>query len=230
MKRPLFTPEELEELKRIDAELDAQPVTQAEYDALEFIEELLFPEKTSARKEKDRARRRAYYEAHREECLEAGRAYYAEHKDEIAARKARFYQENKERITAKQREYRLRTSKRRTPEQRAADSIARYEARMERLKAAHDTDEFREKRRQYQLAYRARKKGMTVEEYVADQDAKKKARDAISAGATTQEERTKMLRKAHRDAHKDELLEYMRTYRRNRQIGQLKQLPSMAMA
>ena len=128
MRRPLFTPEELEELKRIDAELDAMPVTPAEYAALDFIEELLFPEKAAARKEKDRARRRTYYEEHREECLEVGRAYYREHKDEIAARKARWYQANKGRVNAQQREYRIRIGQTRTPERREADKLAHAEA------------------------------------------------------------------------------------------------------
>lgn len=230
MRRPLFTPEELEELKRIDAELDALPVTPAEYAALEFIEELLFPEKATARKEKDRARRRSYYEAHRKKCLEVGRTYYREHKDEIAARKARFYQENKERIDAQQREYRIRTGKTRTPEQREADKLARAEARKAKVKQDIRTPEQRERRRQYQIAYRARKKGMTVEEYVAAQEAKRKAVEAATAGATDEVSRKRAYQKAYREAHKDELRAYQKAYHRNRRAGQRQQLPSLAMA
>ena len=81
MSNPLFTAEELEELKRIDAELDSQPITMAEYEAMDLIEELLFPEKFTEKKERVRARRRAHYEEHREEHLEACRAYYAAHKE-----------------------------------------------------------------------------------------------------------------------------------------------------
>lgn len=55
MSNPLFTAEELEELKRIDAELDSQPITMAEYEAMDLIEELLFPEKFTEKKERVRA-------------------------------------------------------------------------------------------------------------------------------------------------------------------------------
>lgn len=228
MRRPLFTPEELEELKRIDAELDAQPVTPAEYAALEFIEELLFPEKATARKEKDRIRRRSYYEEHREECLEVGRAYYQEHKDEIAARKARWYQENKPRISAQHREYRIRVGKTRTAEQREADKVAHAEAR--KVKRAPRTPEQKEYQRQYQIAYRAKKKGMTVEEYVAAQEAKKKAVEEATAGATDEASRKRAYQKAYREAHKDQLKAYQKAYHQNRRTGLCQQLPSLAMA
>lgn len=218
MRRPLFTPEELEELKRIDAELDAMPVTPAEYAALEFIEELLFPEKATARKEKDRARRRSYYEEHREECLEVGRAYYQEHKEEIAARKARWYQANKGRVNSQQREYRIRIGQTRTPEQREADKLAHAEAR--KAKRGPRTPEQKERQRQYQIAYRAKKKGMTVEEYVAAQEAKKKAVEAVTAGATDEVSRKRAYQKAYREAHKEELKAYQKAYHQSRRTGQ----------
>jgi len=232
MIRPLFTPEELEELKRIDAELDTLPVTPAEYAALELIEELLFPEKATARKEKDRARRRSYYEKHREEGLEAGRAYYQEHKEEIAARKARWYQANKDRINAQQREYRIRTGQIRTSEQREADKLAHAEARKAKEKEKRDarTPEQREDRRQYQIAYRAKKKGMTVEEYVAAQEAKKKAVAAATAGATDEASRKRAYHKAYREAHRDELQAYQKAYHQSRRAGQSQQPLSLAMA
>lgn len=168
MSNPLFTAEELEELKRIDAELDSQPITMAEYEAMDLIEELLFPEKFTEKKERVRARRRAHYEEHREEHLEACRAYYAAHKEEIAARKARWYQENKERLRIQQREYRIRVGQIRTPAQKEADKLARAESRKAKLKAEREarSEEYLEKlehQRQYQLTYRAKKKGMTVQ-------------------------------------------------------------------
>lgn len=221
MKKPLFTPEELEELRAFDAMVDDEPMTLAEYEALDFIEGLLFPEKEPDR-EKDRARRRAYYESHREECLEACRVYHEKHKDEISARKARWYQENKDRILAKQREYRIRTGQTRTPEQREADKIAHSEARKAKAKAEREAggEEYLEKQRQYQLAYRAKKKGMTVDEYLAYQEAKKKAVLAVTAGAESDEERRKAYQRAYREAHREVNRAYQREYQRMRRSGQ----------
>ena len=62
MSRPLFTPEELEELARIDAELESAPVT-----ADELAES----------RRRDRAeQQRQYYAAHREEIAERMAGYY----------------------------------------------------------------------------------------------------------------------------------------------------------
>lgn len=235
MSNPLFTAEELEELKRIDAELDSQPVTKEEYEALDFIEELLFPEKFAEKKEKVRARRRAHYEKHREEHLKACREYYASHKEEIAARKARWYQENKERLRIQQREYRIRVGQIRTPEQKEADKLARAESRKARLKAEREarSDEYLEKlenQRQYQLAYRAKKKGMTVQEYTAYQEAKKKAVEAATADAHDEAGRKRAYQKAYREAHREEYLEYQKAYHQSRKASRQQEQTTAAIA
>ena len=233
MRRPTFTPEELEWIKKVDAELDTKPLTLADYEAADIIEDLLFPEKAGD-KEKVRARHRAYYWAHRDDSLEHSRAYYEEHKEEIAARKARWYQENKAVINARQREYRIRAGQTRTPEQREADKLAHAEARKAKAQAEREARSEKylkqlEYSRQYQLGYRAMKKGMTVEEYVAYQDAKKKAVESATADAGSEEERKKAYQKAYREAHKEELKAYQKAYYRKRRSGQQGAQPAAAM-
>ena len=102
MKKPLFSAEELAELARIDAEIDAAPLTDADYRASEFVDTLLFPER-----EKARARNRAYAARNREKEAARVAEWTAAHKAEVAARKKAWYAANKARIAAQQKAYRI---------------------------------------------------------------------------------------------------------------------------
>lgn len=102
-----FTSEELEELRRFDAEIDAAPMEYEDYLLSDFVEALLFPER-----EQERAKRREYsrqtYERDAEKRRQYQREYRAAHKEEAAARKRAYYEANRGRVLAQQREYRRR--------------------------------------------------------------------------------------------------------------------------
>lgn len=107
MKRPLFTPEELEELRRVDAEIDAAPFDYADWKAVELAEALLFPERERV---KQREYSRRFYARNAEKVKQYSREYYQAHREEIRARKRAWYQAGRERILAQQKEYRRRKS------------------------------------------------------------------------------------------------------------------------
>lgn len=81
MRTTIFTPEELEELRRYDALVDESPMICEDWKALTLVEDLLFPERVVARKanreanrERETARKRAYYLANREQVLATQKA------------------------------------------------------------------------------------------------------------------------------------------------------------
>ena len=100
-----FTEEELAELARFDAEIDAEelPLTMEERKAermeARFIEHLLFPEKA-----KEAVRHSEYYRR----TIEARKAYEAAHRAEAKARKARWYAKNKEVLAERRKAERAR--------------------------------------------------------------------------------------------------------------------------
>ena len=60
------------------------------------------------RRKRIAAKKRAYYERHKDEIAAQQRAYYERHKDEIAAKKRAYRERHKDEIAAKQRAYRER--------------------------------------------------------------------------------------------------------------------------
>ena len=76
MSRPLFTPEELEELARIDAELEAAPVTADELADSRRRDRAAKLDSMDKRTRRIAEQQRQYYEAHREEIAERMRQYY----------------------------------------------------------------------------------------------------------------------------------------------------------
>ena len=76
MSRPLFTPEELEELARIDAELEAAPVTADELADSRRRDRAAKLDSMDKRTRRIAERMRQYREAHREEIAEQNRQYY----------------------------------------------------------------------------------------------------------------------------------------------------------
>lgn len=70
MKATIFTPEELEELRRFDAMVDELPMTREDWKALALVEDLLFPERVAVR-----AANHARYLRRREAVAVGGKAY-----------------------------------------------------------------------------------------------------------------------------------------------------------
>ena len=70
MSRPLFTPEELEELARIDAELEAAPVTADELADSRRRDRAAKLDSMDKRTRRIAEQKRQYREAHREEIAE----------------------------------------------------------------------------------------------------------------------------------------------------------------
>ena len=117
----LFTPEELEELRRADAELDEEFVqTQEERVASRNRDrrariEGMEPDRRKiaenqrayreANREKIAENQRAYYEANREKIAENQRAYREANREKIAENKRAYYEANREKIAENKRAY-----------------------------------------------------------------------------------------------------------------------------
>lgn len=131
MGKPMFTPEELEELKRIDAEIDKN-----------FV---MTPEEYRASSQRDRqgrkpprgmdpaaaraarnARQRVYYQTHREEILEKQKVYRDSHRDYMRDYRAA----NRERLLEYQRVYYASHA-----EEKAVRQKAYYQAHREEILA-----------------------------------------------------------------------------------------------
>ena len=91
MSRTLFTPEELEELARIDAELEAAPVTADELADSRRRDRAAKLDSMDKRTRRIAERMRQYREAHREEIAEQQRQYREAHREEIAERMRQYY-------------------------------------------------------------------------------------------------------------------------------------------
>ena len=92
MSRPLFTPEELEELARIDADLEAAPVTADELADSRRRDRAAKLDSMDKRTRRIAEQQRQYREAHREEIAEQKRQYYEAHREEIAERTRQYYE------------------------------------------------------------------------------------------------------------------------------------------
>lgn len=102
----LFTPEELEELRKADAELDEEFVqTQEEINASRKRDKEV---KFSRKDEKGRKvaeRKRAYYEANKEKAADYQRAYREANKEKVAERNRAYREANREKYNAYMRKY-----------------------------------------------------------------------------------------------------------------------------
>ena len=137
----LFTPEELEELRRADAELDEEYTLSNEDIALSrSLDREAKLERLDNKGRKIADYQAAYYEANKEKIAAQQAAYYEANKEKIAAQKAAYYEANKEKI--------------------AAQKAAYYEANKEKIAAQQAAwqKKNREKWNAYQRAYRAKKK------------------------------------------------------------------------
>ena len=100
MRSAVFSPEELAELAVIDAEIDAEPVTQAERDYSRALDGAL------RYRDKIAEAKRAYREANRDKIAEAKRAYYEANRDKIAEAQRAYREANRDKIAEAQRAYR----------------------------------------------------------------------------------------------------------------------------
>ena len=105
MSRPLFTPEELAELARIDAELEAEPVTAAELAESRRRDRAARLDAMDKQTRRMAEQQRQYYAAHREEIAEQQRQYREAHREEIAEQKRQYYAAHREEIAEQQRQY-----------------------------------------------------------------------------------------------------------------------------
>ena len=105
MSRPLFTPEELEELARIDAELEAAPMTADELADSRRRDRAAKLDSMDKRTRRVAEWMRQYYEAHRKEIAEKQRQYREAHREEIAERQWQYREAHREEIAERQRRY-----------------------------------------------------------------------------------------------------------------------------
>lgn len=91
----LFTPEELEELRWADEEIEANfEMTAEDYRLSRKLD-----------REKNGKPKKTYYQRNREHCLAVANSYRRSHREKIAEYKKAYYQKNKAEIKAKSREY-----------------------------------------------------------------------------------------------------------------------------
>ena len=97
-----FTREELEELKRFDAEVDKAPLTLQDYhQSAELDREVLHDRKDNAHR-RIAAQQKAWYEANRERVAAQQKAYREANRERIAAQKKAYREANRERVAAQQ--------------------------------------------------------------------------------------------------------------------------------
>lgn len=107
MSESLFTPEELEELRRADAELDAEfRLTLEDFEFSRKLDQAVVFERKDNRSKKIAAKNAAYYAAHKEEIAAQQAAYREANKEKIADYQAAYYEVHKEEIAARRAAYR----------------------------------------------------------------------------------------------------------------------------
>ena len=139
-----FTPAELEELRRADAEIDAADMPleyelDAELDVIAAAQASGKPvEQVIAKREKDRG----YYLDHREARLAYTRKYNEEHKEDIARKKHQWYLDHKAEYSERSRNY-----AKSHPENMRKNEKKHYETRVK------NNPQKQEERRIYQREY-----------------------------------------------------------------------------
>ena len=102
----IFTSEELEELRRADAEIDASFIqTQEEINNSRKRDRVAVFSSMDPKKRKIAEYQAAYREANKDKIAERNAAYYEANKDKIAEYKAAYREANREKYNAYMREY-----------------------------------------------------------------------------------------------------------------------------
>ena len=105
----LFTEEELEELRRADAELDEEyHLTQEDIVFSRQLDREAKLDRMDNRGRRSAAQKAAYYEANREKIAAQKAAYYEANREKIAAQKAAWQKKNRDKYNAYQRAYRAK--------------------------------------------------------------------------------------------------------------------------
>lgn len=105
----MFTPEELEELRRADAEIEKSfRLTNAEIRASRNLDKEAKRSRMDNHDQKIAAQQAAYYEANKEKIAAQRAAYREANKEKIAAQQAAWIKNNREKWNDYQREYRRR--------------------------------------------------------------------------------------------------------------------------
>ena len=114
-----WTPAELEEMARADAEIEASfRVTDADLAIGRLFDREAILDRMDSKQKRIAESQRRYYEAHKEERTEYQRRYYEAHKEEIAETQRRYYEAHKEEIAETQRRYYEAHKEERTEAQR----------------------------------------------------------------------------------------------------------------
>ena len=101
-----FTPAELAEMARADAEIESTfCVTNADIALGRLIDREAILGRMDSKQKRIAEAQRRYYETHKEEIAEAHRRYRETHKEEIAEAQRRYYETHKEEIAEAQRRY-----------------------------------------------------------------------------------------------------------------------------
>ena len=114
----LFTEEELEELRRADAELDEEfSLTPEDLQFSRQLDRDAKLDKLDNQGRRKAAQKAAYYEANKDKIAEYQAAYREANKDKIAEYQAAYYEANREKYNAYMREYRRkrREAKKKAP-------------------------------------------------------------------------------------------------------------------
>ena len=102
----LFTPEELEELRRADEELDESFVqTQEEISESRKRDRKAKLQQMDPKQRKIAESQKAYYEANREKIAESQKAYREANREKIAESQKAYYEANREKYNAYMRTY-----------------------------------------------------------------------------------------------------------------------------
>ena len=103
-----WTPAELEERARADAEIEAGPFrfTDAEIAFGRLFDREVILDRMDSKQKRIAETQRRYYEAHKEEIAETQRRYYEAHKEERTEAQRRYREAHKEEIAETQRRYR----------------------------------------------------------------------------------------------------------------------------
>lgn len=215
MKRSFsFTPEELEELRRIDEQIDAE--FEASYISLTEYNEALQRDKATLidrkdnRQRKAALRRRAYYAANKEKIAARGKAYREAHKDELAAKRRIYRAKNREKKAEYQKIYR-HTNKARLSAQEKAYREEHRSERAEKRRAydAANREKIAAQKKAWHAAHKAENTVRSREQYHCHKERYKPRRIAYQEA---NRDKISARRKAYREANKEKIAQYKRSY------------------
>jgi len=215
MKRSFsFTPEELEELRRIDEQIDAEfetgQITLQEHSEAERRDKEALQDRLDNRQKKESAYRKAYREANREKDAAYRKAYYAANREKLLLRKKQWDAANRGKKADYMKIYRHTNKGRLSAQEKAYREQHRAErAEKRRAYDAANKDKIAAQKKAWHAAHKAENAARSREYYHSHKeryDLRRKAyqeanKEAISAR-----------RKAYREANKEKIAQYKKAY------------------